>query len=127
MKVDTSPPSSSQTVERPVIVSSSMPSGAVNYQSLLAAEGAEDSRHALGDGRVGDADELAGGVGGVCERAEYVEDGADAYFAAGAGGEAHGGMEALGEHEAEADILHAPGDGFGGEGYVDSERFEDVG
>ena len=55
------------------------------------------------------------------------EYGAYAYLAAGASGEAHGGMEALGEHEAEAGLLYAPGDRFGGEGYVDSERFEDVG
>ena len=99
---------------------------AVNHERLFAAEKGERARHLGRGGRVGHADNLPRRARRVGERAQDVEHGSDADFAAGRGGEAHGGMKALREHEAEADFIEASRHRFGRKGDFHAERFENV-
>ena len=94
---------------------------------MAAAEPSEGLRHAAGDGGVGDADDLPVRAGRVGERAEDVEHGSDPDFAARPGGEAHGRVESLGEHESEAGSLDAGRHRLGRERYLDAERFQYIG
>ena len=78
-------------------------------------------------GGIGDPDELPGGAGGVRERSEEVEDGADRELLAHRHDEAGRLVMHRREHKAEADVPDAVGDRLGREVDAGAERLEHVG
>ena len=80
---------------------------AVHHPGVGGTVGAQRRQHPLGEGGVGDADEVAAHPAGIGHRPEQVEDGRDPDLAAGRGGEAERGMEPGGEAEPDARGLHA--------------------
>ena len=92
--------------------------------------GAEQT-HGLGDDRNEvrgvDAHDLRAGAGGIGERANQVEDGADAEGAAHRHDGLHGRVQGGGVQEGEAVGAQRRGTGSGGERDGDAEGFEDIG
>ena len=68
-------------------------------------EARERLRETLGELRARRAHDVAVGAGGVGQRAEDVEHGANAELRAQRAGELHRGVERLREHEADAGLL----------------------
>jgi hypothetical protein len=101
--------------------------GAVNHQRALHAQFAESLGDELGEACVVHADNLRGCPGGIGQRAEQVEDGADAQLAARGNGVTRGGVHRGGVEEADADLFDGFGDAFRREFNFYAERFEHVG
>ncbi len=80
---------------------------AVHDPGVGGAVGAQRRQHPLGEGGVGDADEVAAHPAGIGHRPEQVEHRRDPDLAAGRGGEAERGMEPGGEAEPDARRLDA--------------------
>ena len=100
---------------------------AVDYEGVT---GVEEGHGLSGEGnKVGgvDSHDLSGGSGGIGERADEVEDGADAQGSADRHDGFHGGMECGGVEEGEAMLAEGAGSFFGRQGDGDAEGFEDVG
>ena len=80
-----------------------------------AAPGGEDLGHHRRHPAVGAADRRGDRAGRVGQRTEEVEDGGDAHLAAGCAGVPHARVEHRREEEPDPGLLHAPGDGRGGQ------------
>ncbi len=80
-----------------------------DQQRVLGAQQRQRARHLLQVGGVRDADQLPRGARRVGERAEEVEDRADRQLAPDRDDVARGLVVGGREHEAEADLLDAPG------------------
>ena len=103
------------------------PVGAVEDEGVLDPEPDQDVGHPPGERRVGDAERLAAGAGGVAERTEDIEDGAHAQLPAGHRGEAEALVVDGREEEGDPDLLEAAGSAIGRQVDLDPERLEHVG
>lgn len=101
--------------------------GAVNDESAADAEFAESAGEEFHVTFIEDADDLRGRAGGIRERTEKIEDGADAEFAAGIHGVARRGVKRGREKKGDADFVERARDGFGRKIDAKAERFENVG
>ena len=103
-----------------------MPGMAVDDEHALGAQATGDLGHDGREPRVVDAEQLPLGTGRVGERAEDVEDRADADLSARRAGVAHRGVQRLREQEADAGLVDAAADVGGVQRDVDPERLEHV-
>jgi hypothetical protein len=99
---------------------------AVDDKCAAHAQLAERARKKLREARFINADDLSGSPGGIRERAEKVEDGAHAEFAARGHGVARGGMHGRGKEKADAGFLDGAADAIRREINAHAELLEDV-
>lgn len=101
--------------------------GAVNNEGASDAEFGESAGQKFGEMRSGNSDDLRGGSGGIGERAEKIENGANAEGAAGGHSVLHGGVNGGREEKSDADFFDGLADARGRLFDDDAELFEDVG
>ena len=100
---------------------------AVHHPGVGGAVGAQRRQHPLGEGGVGDADEVAAHPAGIGHRPEQVEHRRDADLAPRRGGEAERGVEPGGEAEPDAGRLDATLHSGGRQLDGDAQLLQDVG
>ena len=104
-----------------------MPSAPCTTQARSGAEQQQRAGHQLGELRARHADQLPRRAGRIGQRAEQVERGPDAEFAARRPGVAHRRVERRREKEPDAGLGEAALDDGRRRGDADAERLEDVG
>ena len=101
--------------------------GTVNDEGAFDSELRESAGEKFGVMRRGNADDLRGGSGGIGERAEKIENGANAESAAHRHCVFHRGVNRGREKKADADLFDGRADVFGWLVDDDAELFEHVG
>ncbi len=99
----------------------------MHYEGAAKAKVGKHAGEDLRERGMEDAEKLGRSAGGVCQRAQDVEDRADADLAADRGDVLHRGVKRLSEEKAHADLIDHLSDARGRHLQVDPQRLQDVG